>query len=189
MIESDNLFHREICSIKWDQCDATGEKKCKKIKFDQWLSNPDQQYERVRNTFNNISKEFILNPQVGTLESLQLKFKEDYAEFSCLQQEQNIEDGDKVLIAYINDLKLTASQCKKLFGIGPSRYDRIKSGNFKKMGSMQSPKAYHEIKLAIFNVFIKIAMQYLSDDNISCLLNFNGNPITVQPNIHDWKSK
>ena len=204
MFESDNLFAREIAftrynngimkattkrviqqdSLTSDKDDAPREKK---IKLDQSISY--QQYEHVRNTFTNIAKDFISKHQVGTLKNLQLKFEEDYHDFSCSQKLQNIEDGDKVLKAYINDMKLTASQCKKLFGIGPSRYNRIKSDTCKKIGSMQSPKEYHEIKLAIFNVFIKVVMQCLSDNNISCLLDFDGYFLIVKPKIHDWKSK
>ena len=123
---------------------------------------------------------------------LQRSFRSDLEDFKLAQRCQDIEDGDKILQMYINDMQLTAWQCKKLFGIGPSRYKRVKTGDLKKFlycRGVRPSKGDLEIKQAIYNVYINFAIQCINDDNITYPLDFEGNQLTVRLNINDWKSK
>ena len=137
MILSDNLFEKEIPSIRYENfirkrkkrenlsmADEDEDPKEKMKRFEYPNSNAFQ-HERVTNIFTAIAKELISNKQTTeTLKDLQTSFRSNLEDFKRLQKRQDNEIGDLILDMYINDMKLTAWQCQKLFGIGPSRYKR-----------------------------------------------------------------
>ncbi len=155
----------------------------------------ENRQKSISNTFVEIAKEVIANPRVeieDTVEALSTKFRESYDEFSYFQVQKDINSGDQILYEHINIYKLTVWQCRQLFGIGSSRYNKIKSGKLHEYGKcrgVQPPKEYRQKNQAIVFIFIKFVMESLHDSYVLCPLDFEGNRLSVRPNIDSWKTK
>ena len=115
----------------------------------------------------------------------------DCSDFQSCQANNNLEKGDEMLRRYIVDMKWAYRRCQRIFPIGMSRYNKLKSGQRRIVAPGRGRltvyfSCYRHAMYLAFTKYVEKCVKTDGTDKSDVLLLLDRNGKQFKPNYRSW---